>query len=83
MNITMNGEEAKIFVDGIYRQVAERWRQRVSGAQFMKVSSRGKTFKRNASGCFLKNCAAYTMRSTPWKLLRIINTSTFFVSIAI
>jgi len=31
MNVKMNGEEAKTYVDGIYRQVADRWQQRVSG----------------------------------------------------
>jgi hypothetical protein len=58
--LKMNSEEAKKFVDGIYRQVAERWRERVSSAQFMKALASGnlpkKTFR-----LFFKNWAAYTI----------------------
>ena len=35
MNLQINGDQAKAYVDGIYRQVAERWQQRVSSSQFM------------------------------------------------
>ena len=53
MNVKMTGEEAKTFVDGIYRQVAERWRQRVNSTQFMQALVAGK-FQRKRSGCFLR-----------------------------
>jgi len=45
MNVKMNGEEAKTYVDGIYRQVADRWQQRVSSSQFMKSLAAGKLSK--------------------------------------
>ena len=53
MNVKMNGEEAKAYVDGIYRQVADRWQQRVSSSQFMKALS-GENFLKKPSGCFLR-----------------------------
>jgi hypothetical protein len=37
MNVKMNGEKARTYVDRIYRQVAERWQRRVSSSQFMKA----------------------------------------------
>jgi hypothetical protein len=60
MNVKMTGEEAKAFVDGIYRQVAERWRQRVSSTQFMKALVAGKLSKETFR-LFFKNWAAYTI----------------------
>ena len=60
MHVKMTGEEAKAFVDGIYRQVAERWRQRVSSTQFMKALVAGKLSKETFR-LFFKNWAAYTI----------------------
>lgn len=60
MNVKMNGEEAKTYVDGIYRQVADRWQQRVSSSQFMKALAAGKLSK-EIFRLFFKNWAAYTI----------------------
>ena len=60
MHVKMTGEQAKAFVDGIYRQVAERWRQRVSSTQFMKALVAGKLSKETFR-LFFKNWAAYTI----------------------
>ena len=60
MNVKMNGEEAKTYVDGIYRQVADRWQQRVSSSQFMKALVKGKLPKETFR-LFFKNWAAYTI----------------------
>ena len=83
MNVKMNGEEAKTYVDGIYRQVADRWQQRVSSSQFMKALVRVENFLKKPSGCFLRTGPRTRLRSIPWKRLLIINTFTSFVSIAI
>jgi hypothetical protein len=45
MNIKMSRDDAKSYVDGIYQQVANRWRQRVSSSQFMKGLVTGKLSK--------------------------------------
>ena len=60
MNVKMNGEEAKSYVDGIYRQVADRWQQRVSSSQFMRALAAGKLPKETFR-LFFKNWAAYTI----------------------
>ena len=43
MNVKMNGEEAKTYVDGIYRQVADRWRQTGQQLAIYERAGRGKT----------------------------------------
>jgi pyrroloquinoline quinone (PQQ) biosynthesis protein C len=60
MNVKMNGPEAKAYVDGIYRQVAERWQQRVNSSPFMKALIAGKLPKETFR-LFFKNWAAYTI----------------------
>src|SRR5262245_64817429 len=60
MNVKMNTEEAKTYVDGIYGQVADRWQQRVSNSQFMKALALGKLPKETFR-LFFKNWAAYTI----------------------
>jgi pyrroloquinoline quinone (PQQ) biosynthesis protein C len=60
MNIKMSRDEAKSYVDGIYQQVANRWRQRVSSSQFMKGLVTGKLSK-EAFRIFFKNWGAYTI----------------------
>ena len=77
----MNGQEAKKYVDGIYRQVADRWQQRVNCSQFMKAG-RGKTPQGNLSAVF-SDWAAYTIEINTLEAASIINTSTFSVSIEI
>ena len=52
MNVKMSGEEAKAYVDGIYRQVAERWQQRVNSSQFMKALVAGKLSKETLPAVF-------------------------------
>ena len=58
--LKMNSEEAKKFVDGIYRQVAERWRERVSSAPFMKALASG-NLPKETFRLFFKNWAGYTI----------------------
>jgi pyrroloquinoline quinone (PQQ) biosynthesis protein C len=60
MNIKMSRDDAKLYVDGIYQQVADRWRQRVSSSQFMKGLVTGKLSK-EAFRIFFKNWGAYTI----------------------
>ena len=60
MNIQMSRDDAKSYVDGIYQQVANRWRQRVSSSQFMKGLVTGKLSKQ-AFRIFFKNWGAYTI----------------------
>lgn len=60
MNVKMTSEESKTFVDGIYRQVAERWQQRVSSSQFMKALASG-NLPKETFRLFFKNWAAYTI----------------------
>jgi pyrroloquinoline quinone (PQQ) biosynthesis protein C len=60
MNVQMSGDEAKAYVDGIYRQVANRWQQRVSNSQFMRALVTGKLSK-EAFRIFFKNWGAYTI----------------------
>jgi len=60
MNIKMSRDDAKSYVDGIYQQVANRWRQRVSSSQFMKALVTGKLSK-EAFRIFFKNWGAYTI----------------------
>jgi len=60
MNIQMSRDDAKSYVDGIYQQVANRWRQRVSSSQFMKGLVTGKLSK-EAFRIFFKNWGAYTI----------------------
>ena len=60
MNIKMSRNDAKSYVDGIYQQVANRWRQRVSSSQFMKGLVTGKLSK-EAFRIFFKNWGAYTI----------------------
>src|SRR5918995_5290789 len=60
MNVKMNGEEAKAYVDGIYQKVAERWRERVSRSPFMKALVTG-TLSKEAFRVFFKNWAAYSI----------------------
>jgi pyrroloquinoline quinone (PQQ) biosynthesis protein C len=60
MNIKMSRQDAKSYVDGIYQQVADRWRQRVSNSQFMKGLVTGKLSK-EAFRIFFKNWGAYTI----------------------
>ena len=63
MNVKMNAEEARTYVDGIYRQVADRWQQRVNSSQFMKALVAGKLPKETFR-LFFKNWAATPSRST-------------------
>ncbi len=44
MNVKMNGDEAKAYVDGIYRQVADRWQATSQQLAIYERSGRGKTF---------------------------------------
>jgi pyrroloquinoline quinone (PQQ) biosynthesis protein C len=60
MNIKMTRDDAKSYVDGIYQQVADRWRQRVSSSQFMKGLVTGHLSK-EAFRIFFKNWGAYTI----------------------
>jgi pyrroloquinoline quinone (PQQ) biosynthesis protein C len=60
MDIKMSRDDAKSYVDGIYQQVANRWRQRVSSSQFMKGLVTGKLSK-EAFRIFFKNWGAYTI----------------------
>jgi len=60
MNIKMSRDDAKSYVDGIYQQVANRWRQRVNSSQFMKGLVTGKLSKQ-AFRIFFKNWGAYTI----------------------
>ena len=60
MNIKMSRDDAKSYVDEIYQQVANRWRQRVSSSQFMKGLVTGKLSK-EAFRIFFKNWGAYTI----------------------
>jgi len=60
MNIQMSRDDAKSYVDGIYQQVANRWRERVSSSQFMKGLVTGKLSK-EAFRIFFKNWGAYTI----------------------
>jgi pyrroloquinoline quinone (PQQ) biosynthesis protein C len=60
MNIKMSRNDAKSYVDEIYQQVANRWRQRVSSSQFMKGLVTGKLSK-EAFRIFFKNWGAYTI----------------------
>src|SRR5262244_1505787 len=60
MHVKMRPEDAKACVDRIYRQVAERWQQRVSSSQFMKALISGKLPKETFR-LFFKNWAAYTI----------------------
>src|SRR5262245_8713938 len=60
MHVKMSPEDAKACVDRIYRQVAERWQQRVSCSQFMKALVVGKLPKETFR-LFFKNWAAYTI----------------------
>jgi pyrroloquinoline quinone (PQQ) biosynthesis protein C len=60
MNIKMSRDDAKLYVDEIYQQVANRWRQRVSSSQFMKGLVTGKLSK-EAFRIFFKNWGAYTI----------------------
>src|SRR6266487_5084071 len=60
MNIKMSRDDAKSYVDGIYQQVANRWRQRVSSSQFMKGLVTGK-LPRPALRLFFKNWGAHTI----------------------
>ncbi len=60
MNVQMSGDEAKAYVDGLYRQVANRWQQRVSNSQFMRALVTGKLSK-EAFRIFFKNWGAYTI----------------------
>jgi pyrroloquinoline quinone (PQQ) biosynthesis protein C len=60
MNIKMSRDDAKSYVDGIYQQVANRWRQRVSSSQFMKALVTGKLSK-EVFRIFFKNWGAYTI----------------------
>jgi len=60
MNIKMSRDDAKSYVDGIYQQVANRWRQRVSSSQFMKGLVTEKLSK-EAFRLFFKKWGAYTI----------------------
>ena len=60
MKCKLNGEEAKTYVDEIYRQVAARWQQRVSSSQFMKALAAGQ-LSQETFRLFFKNWAAYTI----------------------
>jgi hypothetical protein len=82
MNVKMNGEKARTYMDRIYRQVAERWQRRVSSSQFMKALAAGKLSKETFR-LFLRTGPRTPLRSIPWKRLLIISTSTSFVNIAI
>jgi pyrroloquinoline quinone (PQQ) biosynthesis protein C len=60
MNVKMSRDDAKAYVDGIYQQVANRWRQRVSSSRFMQALAAGK-LSRETFRIFFKNWGAYTI----------------------
>lgn len=56
----MKDIEAKAFVDGFYKKVAARWKERVTDAPFMQQLRSG-TLPKNALRLFFKNWGAYTI----------------------
>jgi pyrroloquinoline quinone (PQQ) biosynthesis protein C len=60
MNLKMSAEEAKAYVDDLYRKVAKRWEERVTHSQFMQELVSGHLPK-NTFRIFFKNWAAYTI----------------------
>jgi pyrroloquinoline quinone (PQQ) biosynthesis protein C len=60
MQVQMSGAEAKAYVDVIYRQVAQRWNERVTTSRFMTALVAGKLPK-EAFRIFYKNWGAYTI----------------------
>ncbi|MET0643181.1 MAG: iron-containing redox enzyme family protein [Candidatus Binatia bacterium] len=56
----MNKSEAKTFVDEFYKQVAARWKERVTQGPFMKNLLAG-TLPRAALRLFFKNWGSYTI----------------------
>src|SRR5437016_11391477 len=60
MNLKMSAEEAKDYVDDLYRKVAKRWKERVTRSQFMRELVSGRLPK-STFLIFFKNWAAYTI----------------------
>ncbi|HEY6198433.1 MAG TPA: iron-containing redox enzyme family protein [Candidatus Binatia bacterium] len=60
MQVQMSGADAKAYVDEIYRQVAQRWKERVTTSRFMTALVAGKLPK-EAFRIFYKNWGAYTI----------------------
>src|SRR6266550_1371657 len=60
MNLKMSAEEAKDYVDDLYRKVAKRWKERVTHSQFMRELVSGRLPK-STFLIFFKNWAAYTI----------------------
>lgn len=60
MNLKLNSDEAKTYVDELYRQVAQRWDERVTQSEFMTQLVAGK-LPAKAFRVFFKNWAAYTI----------------------
>jgi len=60
MNLQLSSDEAKAYVDDLYRKVAKRWDERVTQSDFMKQLAVGK-LPAKAFRVFFKNWAAYTI----------------------
>ena len=60
MQVQMSAADAKAYVDEIYRQVAQRWKERVTTSRFMTALVAGKLPK-EAFRIFYKNWGAYTI----------------------
>src|SRR2546430_8803152 len=60
MGAKMGADEAKAYVDELYRKVAKRWEERVTRSQFMQELTTGRLSKK-VFRIFFKNWAAYTI----------------------
>jgi pyrroloquinoline quinone (PQQ) biosynthesis protein C len=60
MNLKLSADEAKDYVDELYRKVAKRWDERVTRSQFMTALVTGE-LPAKAFRLFFKNWAAYTI----------------------
>jgi pyrroloquinoline quinone (PQQ) biosynthesis protein C len=60
MNLKLSADEAKAYVNDLYRKVAQRWDERVTQSQFMQELVAGQLSKK-AFRIFFKNWAAYTI----------------------
>ncbi len=60
MNLKLAPTDAKVYVDDLYRKVAQRWDERVTRSEFMQQLAAGK-LPMTAFRIFFKNWAAYTI----------------------
>ena len=60
MNLKLGADEAKDYVEELYRKVAKRWDERVTRSQFMTALVTG-GLPAKAFRLFFKNWAAYTI----------------------